>query len=106
MALSQPHWAIPDTLLQCAIQKCLPHLQWDQNLQQQGGVCSPQFWGVIGGTELWNTGIAKRVWETLTDMATIPIPTAAKCKQVQKQNLTSLIHSQEAETKSKLQTHD
>lgn len=61
---------------------------------------------VIGSTELWNTEIAKHIWEPLTYMATIPIPTAAKCKQVQKQNLTSLIHSQETETKSKLQTHD
>lgn len=88
------------------MQMCLPHLQRDQNLQWQGGVCSPQLWGMIGSTELWNTEIAKRVWEPLTYTATIPIPTAAKCNRVQKQNHTSLIHSQGAETKSKLQTHD
>lgn len=80
MALSLLHWAIPDALLQCALQMCLPHLQWDQNWQQQGGVWSPQFWGMTGSTELWNTEIAKCIWELLTYMATIPFPTAAKCK--------------------------
>lgn len=100
MALAQSHWAIPDFLLQCA------HLHQDQKLRQQGGICSSQLWGMTGSTELWNSEIAKRVWELLTYTATIPIPTAAKCKQVQKLNLTSLIHSQGAETKSKLQIQD
>lgn len=37
MALSQPHKAIPGTLLQRATQTCIPLLQCDQHEQQQGG---------------------------------------------------------------------
>lgn len=48
----------------------------------------------------------KHVLKLLTHTAAIPIPIAAKFKEVQKQNHTSGIHSWGAEPKSKLQNHD
>lgn len=48
----------------------------------------------------------KHILKLLTYAAAIPIPIAAKFKEVQKQNRTSHIHSQGAEPKSKLQNHD